>query len=94
MRLLSGALHAVGCLVVSQMSFPLLIASRVVHGYTIILFPLSVVWIGARDSVDQRATTLATRNACARPRANGRSNARSSPPPPPPARMTRRMRYT
>ena len=44
---------------------PLLIMSRIVHGYTILLFPLSVVWIGARETVEQRASSLASRNACA-----------------------------
>ena len=56
LRALSGSLHAAGCLVLTQLSMPLLIMSRIVHGYTILLFPLSVVWIGARETVEQRAT--------------------------------------
>ena len=63
LRLLSGALHAFGCIRITESSFSYLIASRLVHGYTILLFPLSVVWIGARDAAEHRATTLAARNA-------------------------------
>ena len=65
LRLLSGLLHALGCLCISTSStaFQLLFASRVVHGYTFLLFPLSVAWIDARDLADQRTSTLATRNA-------------------------------
>ena len=64
LRGLSGVLHAVGCWTVNAASsMPLLLLSRIVHGYTILLFPLSVVWIGARDVAERRATTLAARNA-------------------------------
>lgn len=65
LRLLSGLLHALGCLCISTSTtaFQLLFASRVVHGYTFLLFPLSVAWIDARDLADQRTSTLATRNA-------------------------------
>ena len=45
---------------------PLLVVSRVIHGYTILLFPLTVVWIGTKEALEQRSTTLAERNACAR----------------------------
>lgn len=62
-RLLSGALHAIACWAITPASLPLLLASRVIHGYTILLFPLSVVWIGAREELAVRASTLATRNA-------------------------------
>jgi cytochrome b subunit of formate dehydrogenase len=72
LRCLSGALHTLGSLLVSQATWQLLICSRIVHGYSILLFPLSVVWIGARESVEQRGATLAQRNACA-----------SHDPPPP-----------
>lgn len=67
LRCLSGLLHAFGCLAqnggYTSFSFPLLCASRMAHGYTILLFPLTVVWIGARESNEQRPLALAQRNA-------------------------------
>lgn len=65
LRCFSGALHAIGCYAITDATLPLLVASRIVHGYTILLFPLSVVWIGTREALEQRASTLADRNACA-----------------------------
>ena len=56
-------MHAIACWAITPASLPLLLASRVIHGYTILLFPLSVVWIGAREELAVRASTLATRNA-------------------------------
>ena len=60
-------MHVLGCycqaIGVTAPAFPLLVASRLTHGYTILLFPLSVVWIGAREVAEQKAITLAQRNA-------------------------------
>jgi len=65
-RGLSGVLHALGCALqgagVTAAVFPLLILSRLTHGYTILLFPLSVIWIGARESIENKQVTLARRN--------------------------------
>lgn len=65
LRAVSGMLHAIGCAYAARVptALSLLIASRVVHGYTILLFPLSVVWIGAREAAEQRPASLASRNA-------------------------------
>ena len=66
-RCISGLLHAIGCLAQGDghttFSFPLLCLSRILHGYTVLLFPLTVVWIGAREPSEQRAIALAQRNA-------------------------------
>ena len=63
---MSGAIHVVGCLAQAAgqttYSFPLLCLSRVIHGYTLLLFPLTVIWIGARQSAEQRPLSLAARN--------------------------------
>lgn len=65
LRAVSGVLHVIGCAYAARVptAMSLLIASRLVHGYTILLFPLSVVWIGAREAAEQRPSTLASRNA-------------------------------
>ena len=70
LRLVSGLLHATACAVPTSISFAgfgvpllLLLLSRIVHGYTILVFPLSVVWIGAREKQEEKAPALATRNA-------------------------------
>mmetsp|Transcript_6506 Transcript_6506/g.16813 ORF Transcript_6506/g.16813 Transcript_6506/m.16813 type:complete len:332 (-) Transcript_6506:290-1285(-) len=41
----------------------MLCISRIIHGYTLLLFPLTVVWIGTRMGPEQRPLALGARNS-------------------------------
>mmetsp|Transcript_42805 Transcript_42805/g.112605 ORF Transcript_42805/g.112605 Transcript_42805/m.112605 type:complete len:497 (-) Transcript_42805:676-2166(-) len=65
MRFVAGLIHIAGLWKITPYSMPLVLISRAIHGFTLLLVPLNVTWIGANTPDSEKPGVLAERNTWA-----------------------------